>query len=120
MALSDPQSLTINGVATSLPLVGRVLDKGVYRSADGNVQLQLSHAYGKRSRRVIRVDFRKIAADPLISAQNIEYSMSAYLVVDLPKTGFTVAEAGYVANALTAYLTASTNAKMTNLLSGES
>lgn len=46
--------------------------------------------------------------------------MSAYLVVDTPITGFTVAEAKQIVDALTGYLTASSGAKVTNILGGES
>lgn len=119
MSFSDPQSVTINAVAQSLPRVGSGVDKGEFRKDDGNVGLLVSHQYGKRTRRTIRLNYSKIAADPLISAQNIKYSMSAYLVVDLPVTGFTVAEAKYVVDALTAYLTASSGARATQLLGGE-
>lgn len=45
--------------------------------------------------------------------------MSTYLVVDTPVTGYTVAEAKQIVDALTAYLTASTGARVTQLLGGE-
>jgi len=118
--LADPQSVTINAVANSLPAVARGTNSSNYAKDDGNVKLSIAHTYGKRTRRSVRLDYRKIAADPLISAQNIEYSMSAYLVIDVPKTGFTVVEAKYIVDALTGYLTASSGAKVTNVLGGES
>ena len=118
--LADPQSVTINAVAQSLPAVARGANTSSYRKDDGTVQLTISHSYGKRNRRTARLDFSKIAADPLVSAQNIKYSMSAYLVIDLPVTGFTVTEAKYVVDALTAYLIASSGAKVTSILGGES
>lgn len=118
MAFADPQSVTINAVANSLPRTAQD-PSGVFTKDDGNVKLSISHSYGKRTRRTIRLDFSKIAADPLISAQNIKYSMSTYLVVDTPITGFTVAEAKQIVDALTGYLTASSGAKVTQLLGGE-
>ncbi len=118
--LTDPQSVTINAVAVSLPAVSRAANASVYQSNDGNTKLSISHNYGNRTRRTARLDFSKVAADPLVSAQNIKYSMSAYLVIDQPITGFTVAEAKQIVDALTAYLTASTGAKVTNILGGES
>jgi hypothetical protein len=45
--------------------------------------------------------------------------MSAYLVVDVPSTGYSVAEQKQIVDALTAYLTASSGAKVTQLLGGE-
>jgi len=119
MAFADPQSVTINAVANNLPRTQFLDNAGTFASADGNVKLSVSQSYGKRTRRVARLDYRKIAADPLVSATSILYSMSAYLVVDLPVTGFTVTEAKYIVDALTAYLTASTGAKTTQLLGGE-
>lgn len=119
MAFADPQSVTINAVAQSLARTSSGVNSGTFTKDDGNVKLTVSHTYAKRTRRVLRLDHSKIAADPLISAQNIKYSMSAYLVVDLPVTGYTVAEAKQVIDGLTAYLTASSGAKVTQLLGGE-
>lgn len=119
MAYADPQSVTINAVANTLPRVSFGVNAGAFQKDDGLVKLSVSHTYAKRTRRSLRLDFSKIAADPLISAQNIRYSMSAYVVVDLPTTGFTVAEAKYIVDALTLYLTASSGARTTQLLGGE-
>jgi hypothetical protein len=118
--LADPQSVTYNSGSVSLPAVGRGVNTSSYQKDDGTMKLSISHAYGKRTRRTVRLDFSKIAADPLVSAQNIKYSMSAYLVIDQPVTGFTVAESKLVVDALTAYLTASSGAKVTAVLGGES
>lgn len=117
---SDPQSVTINSVANSLPRTASGVNQGAFTKDDGTVKMSISHTYAKRTRRMARLDFSKIAADPLISAQNIKYSMSAYLVVDVPITGFTVAEAKQIVDALTLWLTASTGANTTKLLGGES
>jgi hypothetical protein len=45
--------------------------------------------------------------------------MSAYLVIDVPPVGYTVAEAQAVVDGFLAYLTASSGAKVTQLLGGE-
>lgn len=119
MAFADPQSVTINAVANSLPRTSSGVNSGVFTKDDGNVQLTVQHTYGKRTRRTIRLNHSKIAADPLISAQSIKYSMSAYLVVDTPVTGYTVSEAKQVIDGLVAYLAASTGARVTQLLGGE-
>lgn len=121
MSFADPQSLTINAVANTLPRVSSGANSGVFMKDDGNVALRVSHQYGaKRTRRTIRVDHRKIAADPLLSGANNQYSMSTYLVVDTPTgAGYTVAEAKAIIDAFTAYLTAATGAKVTQLLGGE-
>jgi hypothetical protein len=119
MSFADPQSITINSIANSLPRIASGVNSGVFQKDDGNVRLSVSHSYGNRTRRTMRVDHRKIAADPLISAQNIQYSMSVYVVTDLPVTGYTVSEAQEVIDGFTAYLTASSGAKVTQWLGGE-
>lgn len=119
MAFSDPQSVTINAVANSLPRVSSGVNTGTFRKDDALVELRVSHTYKNRTRRELRLTHAKVAPDPLVSSTNIRYSMSAYLVVDHPVTGYTVAEAKQIVDALTAYLTASSGAKVTQLLGGE-
>jgi hypothetical protein len=120
MAFADPQTVTINAVANTLPRTGFNPTSGIFTKDDGNVKLTVaSTSAAKRTRRTCRLDFRKIAADPLVSANNILYSMSAYLVVDVPITGFTVTEQKQIVDALTLYLTASSGARVTQLLGGE-
>jgi len=117
---TDPQSLTVNAVANVLPRVQTNQSGAVYSKDDGNLKLTVSSAYGKRTRRTARVDFRKTAADPLFPAQNTPYTMSAYIVADVPPVGFTIVEQKQIVDALTAWLTASTGANVTKLLGGES
>lgn len=119
MAFADPQSVTINAIAKSLPRTSSGVNSGAFTKDDGEVALSVAHSYGKRTRRTIRVTHSKIAPDPLISSQNIKYSMTVYIVVDVPVTGYTVAEQKQVADGLTAYLTASSGARLTQLLGGE-
>lgn len=119
MAFADPQTVTINTVAKTLPRTGAGPDSGTFTNNEGDVKLTISHAYGKRNRRTIRLDTSKVAADPLLS-ENVEFSMSTYLVVDTPTRGYTVTEAKQVVDALVAYLAASTGANITKLLGGES
>jgi urease gamma subunit len=119
MALTEPLSVTIDVDTHSLPRVGFGIDASKYITSDGNVEVETSHQYGKRTRRVARLNHRKIAADPLISAQNVSRSMSTYMVVDLPQTGYTVAEAQDVVDGFIAFLTANTSAVVTALLGGE-
>lgn len=119
MAFTDPQSVTINAVANSLPRVSSGINQGSFRKDDGTVALTVSHQYGSRTRRTIRLDHQKFAADPLVSSTNVLRSMSAYVVVDVPVQGYTIAEQKQIVDALTAYLTASTGARVTQLLGGE-
>lgn len=119
MAFSDPQSVTINAVATSLPRVSSGIGASDYQSADGNVKMSISNRYGKRNRRSIRLNHRKVAADPLSTGYNKEYSMSTFLVVDSPDVGYTPTEVKQIVDALTGFLTASSGANVTKLLGGE-
>lgn len=116
---TDPQSVTINAVPISLPRTSSGINSGVFTSNDGTVVETVSHQYGARNRRLIRIDHNKIAADPLISAQNIKHSMSFYWVVDTPVTGYTVAEAKQVIEGFNAQMAASSGALITKYLGGE-
>lgn len=119
MAFSDPQSLTINAVATSLPRTSFAANSGAFTSGDGNVKLSISHQNGKRKRHVIRVDHSKVAADPFVTGVNQKFSMSAYVVIDVPNTGYTATEAKQVADALAGYLTATSGSNITRVLGDE-
>lgn len=119
MAFSDPQTVTINAVAQTLPRTSSGVDAGVFTKDDGNVKLSVSHNYGKRIRRTVRLEHSKVAPDPLISSTNIKYGMTAYLVIDVPVTGYSVTEAKQIVDGLTAYLTATSGARVTQLLGGE-
>jgi len=116
---TDPQSVTINSVATSLPKVSSGTNASEYKTADGLAKLAISSQYGKRVRRMVRLDSSKIAADPLSAGQSLPVSMSAYLVVDVPLVGYTNAEQKYIVDALSGWLTASSGANVTKVLGGE-
>lgn len=119
MAFADPQSVTVNAVAQSLARTGSSNNSGVFQKDDATYKLSISHSYGNRTRRVIRLDNQKYAADPLISAQNVLRNMGVYLVVDVPVQGYTNTEAKQIVDGFLAYLTASSGAKVTQLLGGE-
>lgn len=120
MAFSDPLSITINAVPYSCPRVESGKNESKYTDSTGNVDLSAAHTYGKRSRRVLRVDFTKITADPFIPAQNREVSMSHYMVFDIPQVGFSNTEVKQVYDGFKAMYTASSDALITKLLGGES
>jgi acyl transferase domain-containing protein len=119
LAYADPQSVTIGAATTALPRVSTGTNSSEYSSNDGNIRVKVSHAYGKRTRRTVRLEFSKVAPDPLISDRNIRFSSTVYIVVDQPVTGFTVAELTDQVVGLANFLTASTNSATTKLLGGE-
>lgn len=117
---SEPQSVTINAVAQSLPRTSSGTNSGVFTKDDGTVQLIVSHQYGKRNRRSIRLSTNKVSADPLATGVFQKTDMSVTLVVDHPLVGYTNAEAKQNVDALVAYLSAASGAQVTKLLGGES
>jgi hypothetical protein len=119
MAFADPQSVTVNSVAQSMPRTGSGNGTGTFTEADGTNSLTISHSYGKRTRRTIRFNDKKIATNPYDTTLNQDVSCSVYLVVDAPIQGYTLTELGYVVDGFLAYLSASSYAKVTQFLGGE-
>lgn len=118
---TDPQSVTVNAVAQSMPRVSssKPVTVGQFSTADGAFTMQVrQYGTAKRFRREIAFTQRKIAADPL-TAVNSEVSASFTLVFDTPKTGFSNAELAYLSAGLISWFSASTYAKQTQLLGGE-
>jgi hypothetical protein len=107
--LADPQSVTINAVATSLARTQQGPNENKYTSADGKtVMTTKQNTTAKRFRREVRLSQEKIAADP-ISAVNAVVGSSIYFVVDEPRNGvFSDIEIGYLIDALKTWLS-STN-----------
>lgn len=119
MSFADPSSVTVGGVATTLPRTSTGPNSGTYSSSDGGIVMTVSHSYGKRNRRTIRLTQNKMVTDPLIPSQNKPTSMSCYVVVDTPLNGLSVVDQKALVDALAAYLTASSGARVTQLLGGE-
>jgi hypothetical protein len=115
--LTDPQSVTVNAVATSLAKTQTSPTQSTFTSADGTqTMVTKQNSTAKRFRREVRVSKSKIAADP-ISAINAEAGVSVYLVVDEPRNGvFSDTEIGYQVEALKGWLT---SANYQKLLTGE-
>lgn len=114
--LADPQTVTINAVATPLPRTSQGATANVYTSADGNTSMTTKqNLTASRFRREVRLSQKKIAADP-ISAINTEKGVSVYLVIDEPRTGFTDVEIGYLIDALKGWLV---SANYNKVLGGE-
>jgi hypothetical protein len=113
---ADPQSVTINAVAVSLPRITSDNGVGEFASADGNTRFTIKQNVSTaRFRREARLTVKKIAADP-ISAVNKEISASVYIVIDEPKWGFTDVELDYYKDALLGW---AVDAQTNKLLGGE-
>jgi hypothetical protein len=98
--LADPQSVTINSVATPLAKTQSNPGTNTYTSVDGLTSMVTRQTTTReRFRREVRLSQNKIAADP-ISALNKSVGVSVYLVIDEPRYGFSDAEIGYLIDAL--------------------
>lgn len=106
---TDPQSITVNAVAKSMPRISTGATDALYRTADEVFQMRISHQTSKgRKRHMVRVDQTVIAADPL-TAENASQKAGVYLVIDEPSFGFDDTTLGYLVTALKDWLIAGTN-----------
>lgn len=115
---ADPQSITVNGVAKTLPRVSIGNNEATYRSADDVWQMRIAHTTSKgRKRRMVEIRETIIAADPLTAENTSQYART-YIVIDEPAFGFSDTTLKYDLNALRDWAGAGTNAD--KLLGGES
>jgi hypothetical protein len=117
---ADPQSVTVLTVAQSLKRVSTGENSAVYQEPDNNYQLSVSHQYGKRTSRALRLRNRKVAADPFISGISKEYSQTISFVLNTDPIGFTIAEVVGDLVGLADYVKANSNAIATAWAGGES
>jgi hypothetical protein len=120
MSFSDPLSVTISGTTTPLPRVSVGDDESEYTSGDGLISVRASHSYGKRTRRLLRIDTSKLTSDPFKPAENVKVGMGFQLIFDLPPAGYTAAEALAVYTGFKTLFTATSDQMITKLLGGES
>lgn len=121
LAYADPQTLTIGGVAKTLPRVpSEAVDRiGKFSGDDGLTVLTVHQNQSTgRFRREIRLTTTKVVADP-ISAVNKSVSASLIIGVDEPKYGFSDGDLKALWTALRDTIDASSGLKMTQLLNGE-
>jgi len=117
---TDPQALKVGSATLTLPRVQSLGSSATYQVPDGTTQLVVSHSYpngNKRARRTVRVNRRKVAADP-VTALNSVYTSSHYFVSDVPQAGFTIEDLRADLKSLTDWLAVDANA--TKFLGGES
>lgn len=120
MALSDPQTVTVNAVAKSLPRVSSSDYSGAFQDIADGLVLRVSHTFGRRNRDVVRLEVSKISADPLVPATNAPYSMSITLTMDTPPQGFSTTEITNNLKALVDWFTAGSYAQTTKVVNKES
>lgn len=115
---TEPQNVTVNAVAKSLPRVSTGDRSGIFENVAEGYTLRITHNLGKRNRRTVRLDITKTAADPLLDGVSRPYSMSAYLTVDHPLVGFSAAETEDNVQGLIDWLATAGN--LTKIVGGES
>jgi hypothetical protein len=121
MAFSDPQSVTISGSAATMPRISSGVNTGAFQTADGGVKMTIAHASNRsRARRTLRLDYRALVPDVINPEVNRITTASVYVVVNVPEDGsMPLATQKGLVDALVAYLTASSGARVTQLLGGE-
>jgi len=119
LSFADPQSIDPGTGAISLPRTGSAVGQGVFTSADGTLELRIMQNVKRRQRRMIKVTYRKIIADPLLPTMNTTVVFSCYLVADAPVNGVTATEQINLIKGLCGLLSASTYAAVTKFIGGE-
>jgi len=120
MAFSDPTTVTINGTANDLFEVSNRENGKSYRSADGNVDMQIDHSYGRRESHRIRFHRRHVSTNPLVPSSNQMTDQAVTITVNTDPSGWTATETKQFVDGVLAVLTASTGANITKLLGGQS
>jgi len=105
MAFTDPQSVTVNSVAQSMPRIKSDGTKTIYQKSDRSFTLTISHIDSKdgRVRSMARIDQLAVVTNPLDSTNDYD-TLSAYLVIDRPGFGFSLAQVQQLVAGLQAYL----------------
>lgn len=122
MAFSDPQTITVNAIANTLPRVGSGMGEGKFSKDDGNVVLTIRQRVTSKGRKQtsLRFDFAKVGVDPFNGTLNARYGESYTFSVDRGAVGYTNAESMLNANGVTLFLTSSAGANLLRLIGGES
>jgi hypothetical protein len=103
--LTDPQSVTVNAVAQSMPRVSSSGTSSKYQKADETFSLSISHTKDKsgRIRSLARIDQRAIVQNPLDLTNDYD-TLTWYVVLDRPSYGFTMTQAEQLATGFLAWL----------------
>jgi hypothetical protein len=103
MAFSDPQSITVNSVAQSMPRIETSARKSIYQKNDQTFTLEISHltTNAGRVRSLAKFSERAVVTNPLDSTNDYD-TLSIQMVIDRPSFGFSMTRleqdvAGFVA-----------------------
>lgn len=118
---ADPQTVTVATVAQTLARLGTATPgtKGHFATNDGVYTFDVAQYGNKgRFRREVRLTKVVIAADP-VSAVNKEASASVIIAIDEPTVGFSDSDLTAMLTGLITWASASSYAKIAQLLGGE-
>lgn len=114
---ADPQSVTVNAVAKSMPRISSKDLSGTYQKDDQTFKLTISHLISnQRVRSMVRIDQRAIVPDPLTAVNDWE-TLSFYFVVDRPEVGFSSTEVDNLVQGLKTWLDTTAVGKLYGLQS---
>lgn len=93
MSLADPQSITVNAVAKSMPRILQSGTSATYRMVDQTFELNVKHTELKRDKKsriksLVSFTQRAIVPDPLTAVNDYE-TVTWSLQLDRPVAGFT-------------------------------
>lgn len=116
--LADPQSITIDGTALTLPRVLTGTREGLFENATSSLSTE-STAKNGRLRSVTRLVQTKVTTDPLVSATNIVVHDSISLTINRPIQGYSDEDVLKQVSGFIAWLTAGTNTNLKKIIAGE-
>lgn len=120
MAFADPQTVTIDGTASTLPRVYEKENVGSFTGPNKDVEMVIRPTLTKAMRRhqVVQLKVAKNATDPISGfVKRVESTMS--LVLDAPVAGFSDAELTSALSGLITWATTGTNANLKKFVAGE-
>jgi hypothetical protein len=100
MTLGATQSIVIGSDTISAPRTSTGNNQTTYMSSDGDLKLTIAHTYGKRTRRLVRIQLDKFVPNPYNPAVNIVVSSSARITLDVPPGTVTNTEGADLLKAL--------------------
>jgi len=90
---NDPQSVTVNSVAKSMPRISTGDQKAIYRNADGSFTMTISHQKvgNGRIKSLVRIDQRKVVTDPVSAVTDYD-TLTTMIIQERPDYGFSMVE----------------------------
>lgn len=109
MALADPQIITVNSVAKTMPRIDNQGTHSLYQMEDQTFTLDIRHTSNRkgnklRHRALVTFTQRAIVPDPLTTVNDYE-TVSISLQIDRPEAGFTATQIDQMATGLKTWLT---------------